>query len=56
MSRAGNRKHLLPFTEAPTYEDAEFLAPDWAVAIVEAEEGWMCFESEPAADVWAGRN
>jgi hypothetical protein len=56
MSRAGNRKHLILFLDAPTLEDAELLAPDWAEYFVEAENGWMCFESEPAADVWEGRN
>jgi hypothetical protein len=49
------RKHFISLRDAPTFDDAELLAPDWATVITECDDGWMCFESEPDADIWEGR-
>lgn len=51
-----NRTHLIPFHQAETLEDAEFIAPDWANFIIETDDGFMCFEEEPEEDIWSGRD
>lgn len=48
------RTYFIPFYLADRFEDAELLAPNWVRAIVKVENGWLCFESKPATDVWFG--
>jgi len=48
------RTYFIPYHLADRIEDAELLAPNWVKAIVEVENGWMCFETEPDADIWLG--
>lgn len=50
-----NRKHFLSFEVAPTFEDAQFLAPAWATAVLKTDDGWILFEHAPVPDVWEGR-
>lgn len=38
------RQQYIPLADAPTYADAETLAP-WAAYIVPADGGWYAFES-----------
>lgn len=48
------RQAYFDFAEAPTFADAEALAP-WACAILEAEGGWQAFESASDAEIWEGQ-
>lgn len=48
------RTFFIPFSLAKTLEDAEFIAPTWATAVVKEKYGWLCFEKKPDADIWLG--
>jgi hypothetical protein len=48
------RKRFINLSNAPTRADAEALAP-WACAIVEADGGWIAFESAIDALIWEGQ-
>lgn len=49
------REHFISDSIAENIEDAKFLAPEWARIVIEVDDGYMCFESDNAADVWEGR-
>ena len=45
------RQQYIPLADAPTYADAEALAP-WAAYIVPAEGGWHTFEDVKDYHTW----
>lgn len=45
------RQQYIPLADAPTYADAEAIAP-WAAVIIHADDGWMAFESVKDYHTW----
>lgn len=45
------RQQFIALADAPTYADAETLAP-WAAHIVPADGGWVAFESATDYRTW----
>jgi hypothetical protein len=46
------RQAFIPTAEAATIEEARAMAP-WAAEVIEADGGWMAFESADDADTWS---